>query len=280
MSVVGRGLGLDQVVEHFTLDTGELALLRNKTGARRLGFTAMLKFLLFKGRCPRGRFELADDAVDHLARQAKVPAGHLGFYDFTDRTAKAHRGVAPVRTPRPVRWPVMMRGGVSTRPATAWVGCWPRCPRLAMSITRGGFATRSTSPRSLPWPRGAGCACRARRSPAMPRLPGVWLASTGRWFTSRCGTPVTRRRTGWPVRSGSPKSRPARSGTRLRRLTSSSASWTRSPICGSRPSASGCGRCASTAPWGWTGAAITLPSALPAFARAGRGRCPGSGRSV
>ncbi|MEU9212792.1 DUF4158 domain-containing protein [Streptomyces sp. NPDC048415] len=84
---MGRDLGLNGVVEHFTLDPGELALLRNKTGATRLGFTAMLKFLLFKGRFPRGRFELPDDAVDHLARQAKAPAGDIGFYDFTCRTA-------------------------------------------------------------------------------------------------------------------------------------------------------------------------------------------------
>ncbi|MDX3763134.1 hypothetical protein [Streptomyces sp. AK02-04a] len=44
---MAQDLGLDGVVEHFTLDDGELALLRNKTGATRLGFTAMLKFLLF-----------------------------------------------------------------------------------------------------------------------------------------------------------------------------------------------------------------------------------------
>jgi hypothetical protein len=38
------------VVEHFTLVGDELTWLRNKSGATRLGFPAMLKFLLWKGR--------------------------------------------------------------------------------------------------------------------------------------------------------------------------------------------------------------------------------------
>lgn len=75
---MGRDLGPDGVIEHFTLDGDELARLRNKTGASRLGFTAMLKFLLWKGRFPRGGFELPDDAIDHLGRQVKVPAAEIG----------------------------------------------------------------------------------------------------------------------------------------------------------------------------------------------------------
>jgi hypothetical protein len=43
---VGRDLGLDEVVDHFTLVGDELDLLRNKSGATRLGFAALLKFLL------------------------------------------------------------------------------------------------------------------------------------------------------------------------------------------------------------------------------------------
>jgi hypothetical protein len=51
-----REIGLDDVVEHFTLGDHERDLLRNKTGSTRLGFAAMLKFLGWKGRFPRGRF--------------------------------------------------------------------------------------------------------------------------------------------------------------------------------------------------------------------------------
>ena len=86
-----RELGLDDVVEHFTLDERERELLRNKSGSTRLGFAAMLKFLVWKGRFPRGLFELPDDAIDHLARQVKVAAAQIGAYDFTGRQIKNHR---------------------------------------------------------------------------------------------------------------------------------------------------------------------------------------------
>jgi hypothetical protein len=86
-----REIGLDDVVEHFTLDDRERELLRNKSGSTRLGFAAMLKFLGWKGRFPRGLFELPDDAIDHLARQVKVAAPQIGAYDFTGRQIKNHR---------------------------------------------------------------------------------------------------------------------------------------------------------------------------------------------
>lgn len=50
--MVRRSLGLDHVVDHFTLVGGELALLRNKSGAILLGFAALLKFLLWQLRGP------------------------------------------------------------------------------------------------------------------------------------------------------------------------------------------------------------------------------------
>jgi hypothetical protein len=71
---VARDLGLDEVVDHFTLVGDELDLLRNKSGATRLGFAALLKFLLWRGRFPRAAHELPGDAVAHLARQVRVPA--------------------------------------------------------------------------------------------------------------------------------------------------------------------------------------------------------------
>ena len=67
-------LDLDELVEHFTLLPGELALLRNKSGATRLGFAVMLKFLPWKGRFPRGRSDLPDEVVAFVAKQVKVSA--------------------------------------------------------------------------------------------------------------------------------------------------------------------------------------------------------------
>jgi hypothetical protein len=88
---VGRNLGLDDVVDHFTLVGDELDLLRNKSGATRLGFAALLKFLLWRGRFPRAEHDLPEDAVAHLARQVRVPAGELGSFEFASRTAQRHR---------------------------------------------------------------------------------------------------------------------------------------------------------------------------------------------
>ncbi|HWC85874.1 MAG TPA: DUF4158 domain-containing protein [Solirubrobacteraceae bacterium] len=86
-----REIGLDDVVEHFTLDDSERESLRNKSGSTRLGFAAMVKFLAWKGRFPRARFELPDDAIEHLAREVKVPAAEIGDYGFAGRQIKNHR---------------------------------------------------------------------------------------------------------------------------------------------------------------------------------------------
>ena len=88
---MARDLGLDEVVDHFTLVGDELDLLRNKSGATRLGFAALMKFLLWRGRFPRAAHELPDDAVAHLARQVRVPAGELASFEFASRTAQRHR---------------------------------------------------------------------------------------------------------------------------------------------------------------------------------------------
>ncbi len=86
-----RPLELDELVEHFTLGSGELELLRGRAGATRLGFGLMLKFLSWRGRFPRGPSELPHNAVAHVARQVGVPPAALGSYDWTGRQIKRHR---------------------------------------------------------------------------------------------------------------------------------------------------------------------------------------------
>jgi uncharacterized protein DUF4158 len=88
---MARDLGLDDVVDHFTLIGDELDQLRNKSGRTRLGFAVLLKFLLWRGRFPRGLHEVPDDAVAHLARQVRVTATERRSFDFASRTAKRHR---------------------------------------------------------------------------------------------------------------------------------------------------------------------------------------------
>jgi hypothetical protein len=88
---MARCIGLDEVVDHFTLIGDELDLLRNKSGASRLGFALLLKFVLWRGRFPRALHELPDDAVAHVARQVRVAAGEVAAFDLGGRTAKRHR---------------------------------------------------------------------------------------------------------------------------------------------------------------------------------------------
>src|SRR5450755_3250058 len=89
---MARDLGLDDVVDHFALIGDELDLLHTKSGSTRLGFAALLKFLLWRGRFPRAAHELPGDAVVHLARQVRAPAGDLASFDFAGRSAQRFRG--------------------------------------------------------------------------------------------------------------------------------------------------------------------------------------------
>lgn len=86
-----REVELDELVEHFTLLPDGAALLRNKSGATRLGFALLLKFFTRAGRFPSRRGELADEVAEFVARQVEVPAEELGSYDWSGRTITAHR---------------------------------------------------------------------------------------------------------------------------------------------------------------------------------------------
>jgi TnpA family transposase len=82
---------MDELVEHWTVLEDELELVAGKRGPTRLGFALLLKYYTRHGRFPRGRAEFADEVVDHVARQVKVPAAELGLYDWTGRTIEYHR---------------------------------------------------------------------------------------------------------------------------------------------------------------------------------------------
>ncbi len=76
----------DELIEHWTLIGRELAEVAGKRGPTRLAFALLLKFYDRRGRFPRGRGELPDEAVAYVARQMKVPASDLGLYEWSGRT--------------------------------------------------------------------------------------------------------------------------------------------------------------------------------------------------
>ena len=85
-------LGLDELVERWTVLGDDQDLIAGKRGPTRLGFALLLKFFTQYGRFPEGRSELPDEAVEFVARQVKVPASDLGFYEWSNSSAlKYHR---------------------------------------------------------------------------------------------------------------------------------------------------------------------------------------------
>ncbi|MER5758852.1 DUF4158 domain-containing protein [Streptomyces sp. NPDC002082] len=135
---MGRDLGLDGVVDHFTLSGDEVGWLRNKTGATRLGFAVQLKYLTWRGRFPRMRLELPPDAVEHVAKQVGIAASELGFYDFGLRSLHPAlpTGMAPRRSPE--MW-------IHLSVEEAYIHCSKYIPHLEPTSRPAGHST--TRPR-------------------------------------------------------------------------------------------------------------------------------------
>ncbi|MFD3775786.1 DUF4158 domain-containing protein [Streptomyces sp. NPDC058612] len=76
----------------WTLSPQEASLAAAKRGPMRLGFAVLLKFHTHRGRFPRDRAELPDEAVKCLARQLGLPASDLDTYPWTGRSVEYHRG--------------------------------------------------------------------------------------------------------------------------------------------------------------------------------------------
>jgi hypothetical protein len=89
-AVVRREWELEELIECWTLDKEELALLANKSGATRLGFGLMLKFFELEARFPR-REDVPRAAVEFMAGQVKVDTALFASYDWSGRTIEYHR---------------------------------------------------------------------------------------------------------------------------------------------------------------------------------------------
>ncbi len=79
MPRVMRELDQDELVDCWPLVDIEPELVATKRGAAKLGFAVMLWFYTEKGRFPRGRAEVPDEAIAHLARQIGVAGTEIAF---------------------------------------------------------------------------------------------------------------------------------------------------------------------------------------------------------
>jgi len=86
-----RTWDIEELIEHFTLVPPELELLRNKTGATRLGFALLLKCFQLEGRFPTAKHEIPRSVVDYVVHQLKVDAALFTEYDWEGRTITNHR---------------------------------------------------------------------------------------------------------------------------------------------------------------------------------------------
>lgn len=84
-------VGMDELVEHWTVLDDERELLAGKRGGTRLGFALLLKRYTRFGRFARGPDEFPDEAVEFVARQVQVPAGEFASYGFSGSTVEYHR---------------------------------------------------------------------------------------------------------------------------------------------------------------------------------------------
>jgi Domain of unknown function (DUF4158) len=60
----------EELIEYWTLNVEELALLGNKTGAIRLGFAVLLKFFQKEAHFPAYKNEVPGVVITYLATQA------------------------------------------------------------------------------------------------------------------------------------------------------------------------------------------------------------------
>lgn len=88
---MARELDEDRLIGCWTLAGNELELVAGKRGATKLGFAVMLRFFTERGRFPRGRGGIPDDAVEYVARQVEVAPTEVAFYEWSGRTNKFHR---------------------------------------------------------------------------------------------------------------------------------------------------------------------------------------------
>jgi hypothetical protein len=78
----------EELIGSWTLVEPDWKLVANKSGATRLGFSALLKFFEIEGRFPEYSAEVPERAVVYLAEQVKVDSALFAKYEFSSRAAK------------------------------------------------------------------------------------------------------------------------------------------------------------------------------------------------
>ena len=86
-----RAWSEDDLAETWLLLPPERALLKNKTGATRLGFALLLKFFQSEGHFPSDAGEIPSMVVGFVASQVEVDPATFDHYPWEGATIKRHR---------------------------------------------------------------------------------------------------------------------------------------------------------------------------------------------
>lgn len=107
----------EELIAYWTLVDDDWRLLGNKTGATRLGFALVLKYIEIEGEFPRFGEQVPPAAVEFVARLVKVDPAEFAKYSFDNRTAEYHRaqirqalGLRPATDEDKARWTEWLAG--------------------------------------------------------------------------------------------------------------------------------------------------------------------------
>ena len=81
----------EELIAYWMLVGDDWRLLGNKTGATRLGFALMLKYVEIEGEFPDSGEQIPPCAVDFMADLVKVDPSEFAKYSFDNRTAEPRR---------------------------------------------------------------------------------------------------------------------------------------------------------------------------------------------
>lgn len=81
----------DELLQHFTLHSDELALLTSTTDHNRLGFAVLLKFFEYEGRFPQKPSSIPLEITGYIAKPHDVPKEAFARYDWQGRSIRSHR---------------------------------------------------------------------------------------------------------------------------------------------------------------------------------------------
>lgn len=82
---------VEELIEHWTLLPSEMTLLRNKRGAKRLGFAICLKYFQLFTKFPDNQGSIPDAVIAYIATQVNVSPSKYEKYDWHGRSSRYHR---------------------------------------------------------------------------------------------------------------------------------------------------------------------------------------------